>query len=333
MTTDTLNEPLLVSGSYDHTIRVWQPYSGVCLRVMQHTDSQVNSLDISPKRNMLAACGYQHIRLYDLHSNYPIVNFEGVPKNVTSVGFQEDGKWMYTGGEDGKVRIWDMSSPNPSCKRIFDCQSPVNAVCLLPNQVELLIAHQGGGIYLWDVKSDQHDHLLPEVECSIQDVAVSPNGAYMAAVNNKGNCFIWTLSSAGGSPGHGSQLTRSEAKLKIQAHEKYGLRCRFSPDSSMLVTCSGDGTARIYRTDTWALHAELRIERYWMWDAIFNNDSKYLFTVSSDNLPRLWRIDTKTVEREYSGHMKAVTALAFRDERIANGFTATDNGSGLSSTH
>ncbi|XP_058127549.1 protein LST8 homolog [Anopheles ziemanni] len=333
MATDALNEPLLVSGGYDHTIRVWQPYSGVCLRTMQHTDSQVNSIDISPKRNMLAACGYQHIRLYDLHSNYPIVNFEGVTKNVTSVGFQEDGKWMYTGGEDGKVRIWDMSSPNPSCKRIFDCQSPVNAVCLLPNQVELLMAHQGGGIYLWDVKSDQHDHLLPEVECSIQDVAVSPNGTYMAAVNNKGNCFVWTLSSssAGGVGEADTQLTRPEAKLKIPAHEKYGLRCRFSPDSSMLVTCSGGSTARIYRTDTWALHAELRIERFWMWDAIFNNDSKYLFTASSDHTPRLWRIDTKTIEREYNGHSKAVTALAFRDERIDT--PATESGLGLSSTH
>uniref|UniRef100_A0A182K5H6 Target of rapamycin complex subunit lst8 n=1 Tax=Anopheles christyi TaxID=43041 RepID=A0A182K5H6_9DIPT len=332
MSGDLLNEPLLVTGSYDHTIRVWQTYTSQCIRNMQHVDSQVNALDISPKRNMLAACGYQHIRLYDLNSNYPIVNFEGVTKNVTSVGFQEDGKWMFTGGEDGKVRIWDMSSPSPSCKRIFDCQSPVNAVCLLPNQVELLMAHQGGGIYLWDVKSDQHDHLLPEVECSILDVAVSPNGAYMAAINNKGSCFIWTLTSWSGSPGQETQLTRSEAKLKIQAHEKYGLRCKFSPDSNYLVTCSGDGTARVYRTDTWTLHAELRIERFWMWDAAFNNDSKYLFTASSDSLARLWRIDTKTVEREYTGHLKAVTALAFRDEPL-NTTTTDTTGTGLSSTH
>uniref|UniRef100_A0A2M4ATI3 Target of rapamycin complex subunit lst8 n=1 Tax=Anopheles triannulatus TaxID=58253 RepID=A0A2M4ATI3_9DIPT len=328
MAADLLVEPILATGGYDHTIRIWQPYTTTCLRTMQHTDSQVNSLEISPKRNILAAGGYQHIRLYDMHSNHPIVNFEGVAKNVTQVGFEEEGKWMFTGGEDGKVRIWDMSSANPSCKRIFDCQSPVNAVCLLPNQVELLMAHDGGGIYLWDVKSDQHEHLMPEVECSMQDVAVSPNGAFMAAVTNRGGCFIWTLSSWNEPLGTASTLTRWQPQHKIQAHERYALRCKFSPDSSMLVTCSGDGTARIYNTEGWTPRAVLRIEKGWIWDAAFSNDSKYIFTASSDHMARLWRIDNQSVEREYSGHAKAVTALAFLDVSGSGGGTPTDTGSG-----
>lgn len=138
MSIDPTSEPLLASGSYDHTIKLWQPYSGVCFRTMQHTDSvnivldftflidnkiniishyvmitlsifvtvttnllitntatcsfvlsqQVNALDVSPSRTLLAACGYQHIRLYDMNSNNPIVNFEGVSKNITRLGFQ-----------------------------------------------------------------------------------------------------------------------------------------------------------------------------------------------------------------------------------------------------
>jgi WD40 repeat protein len=91
---------------------------------------------------------------------------------------------MFTGG-CSDVRIWDMNSPNPQCKRLFDCLSPVNAVCLHPNQVELAIGAQNGGVYLWDVKSDKHEQLIPEVDTSIQDVAISPNSQFMAAVNNK----------------------------------------------------------------------------------------------------------------------------------------------------
>jgi WD40 repeat protein len=58
--------------------------------------------------------GFQHIRMYDLNSNNPnpVVNYEGVSKNVTAVGFQEDGKWMFTGGEDGTAKIWDLRSRN-----------------------------------------------------------------------------------------------------------------------------------------------------------------------------------------------------------------------------
>lgn len=34
---------------------------------------------------------------YDSHTN-----------NVMAVGFQCDGNWMYSGSEDGTVKIWDL---------------------------------------------------------------------------------------------------------------------------------------------------------------------------------------------------------------------------------
>ncbi len=60
--------------------------------------------------SMFLPIGYQHIRMYDINTNdsTPVINYEGVSKNVTSVGFQEDGKWMFTGGEDCTARIWDL---------------------------------------------------------------------------------------------------------------------------------------------------------------------------------------------------------------------------------
>ena len=36
--------------------------------------------------------------------------FEGMNKNVTSVGFYNDGRFMYSGGEDCMARIWDLRS-------------------------------------------------------------------------------------------------------------------------------------------------------------------------------------------------------------------------------
>lgn len=47
---------------------------------------------------------------------------------------QEDGKWMYSGGEDCSARIWDLKMRNLSCQRAFQTNAPVNAACLHPNQ-------------------------------------------------------------------------------------------------------------------------------------------------------------------------------------------------------
>ena len=110
----------------------------------------------------MAAAGYRKIRMYDIKSGHvnPIVNYEGVPKNVTNVGFVENGKWMYTAGEDTKVRIWDLRVRTPQCQRLFPAGSGVNCVTLHPNQQEIIFGDQNGVIYLWNLGTDQNEQLV-----------------------------------------------------------------------------------------------------------------------------------------------------------------------------
>ena len=55
-------------------------FAGKCMGTLQHPDSQVNAMEISPDGQLLAACGYQHIRMFDVHNTKPnpVVNFEGM---------------------------------------------------------------------------------------------------------------------------------------------------------------------------------------------------------------------------------------------------------------
>lgn len=59
--------------------------------------------------------------MYDLNSNNPnpVINYDGVSKNITSVGFHEDGRWMYTGGEDCMARIWDLRYTRGSLEQLY----------------------------------------------------------------------------------------------------------------------------------------------------------------------------------------------------------------------
>nr|BAN20635.1 vegetatible incompatibility protein HET-E-1, putative [Riptortus pedestris] len=301
---------ILATGGYDHTIKLWQLNSGVCRHTAQHTDSQVNALAITPDKQLIAAAGHQHIRMYDLMSNStsPVVNYEGISKNVTGVGFHEEGKWMFTGGEDCSARIWDLRSRNLQCQRIFQVNAPVNCVCLHPNQSELFVGDQSGIIHLWDLKTDHNEQLIPEAEASIQSVSIDPEGKLMAAVNNKGNCYIWALTSSD------EVTTKLRPRHRIQAHRRYALACSLSPDSKLLVTCSADQTARLWETENFTLVQELKHDsQRWVWDAAFSADSKYLITASSDGIARLWNLETGAIEREYSGHQKPITALAYSD--------------------
>jgi G protein beta subunit-like protein len=80
----------------------------------------VNRLDITPDKQFIVAAGNPHVRLFDVNSNNPnpVVSFDGHTNNVTSVGFQKDGRWMYTGCEDGMVKIWDLRYVPPLFRSI-----------------------------------------------------------------------------------------------------------------------------------------------------------------------------------------------------------------------
>ena len=56
------------------------------------------------------------------------------------MGFQKDSKWMYSGSEDGTVKIWDMRAPG--FQREYASRGAVNTVVLHPNQGELVSGKQ-----------------------------------------------------------------------------------------------------------------------------------------------------------------------------------------------
>ncbi|XP_071050166.1 target of rapamycin complex subunit lst8 isoform X2 [Onthophagus taurus] len=302
---------ILATAGYDYSIKLWHTHHGVCLRTLQHAESQVNTLEIAPNRNLLAAAGYQHIRMYDLQSSTAnfIADYEADSRNVTSIGFQSEGKWMYSGGEDKSVKIWDLRTSNVTCPKSFKCNAPVNCVTLHPNQGELFIGDQMGNIYRFDLRTDCNEQLIPDGQSMILDIDITKDGTEMAVVNSKGRCFIWSLIS-----GIGDVATHYTPKHRFQAHKRQILTCKYSPNASILVTTSADQTAKLWNTSDYELLQELKQENQrWVWDAAFSADSQYVFTASSDSMAKLWNVKTGQLERQYAGHTKTVTSIAFRD--------------------
>eukprot|EP00742_Colponemidia_sp_Colp-10_P003715 GILJ01003954.1.p1 GENE.GILJ01003954.1~~GILJ01003954.1.p1 ORF type:complete len:308 (+),score=27.83 GILJ01003954.1:51-974(+) len=297
---------ILATAGYDHTIRFWEAPRGVCYRTLQYAESQVNKLEISPDKQYLAAAGNPHIRLFEINSNNPnaLTSFDGHAGNVTSVGFQKDGKWMYTGSEDGTVKIWDLRTPG--CQRNYECRAAVNTVALHPNQGELISGDNNGNIRVWDLTANQcRQELVPEVDVAIRSVSIAPDASFVCAGNNNGLCFVWRLR-------NGEEF---EPLQKLQLRGKYVLKVLLSPDVKYLATTSSDHTTKIWtmENDKFVLDKTLTGHQRWVWDCVFSADSAYLVTASSDHTARLWDLSSGETIRHYQGHQKGLVTVALND--------------------
>ncbi|KAI9293997.1 WD repeat-containing protein wat1 [Neoconidiobolus thromboides FSU 785] len=306
--TEDSHSVILVTAGYDHTIRFWEALSGICSRTIQHTDSQVNKLCISPDKRFLAAGGHNQVRLYDIHSLKPdpVMIFEGHTNNIVSIGFHPDNSWMVTGSEDGTLKIWDTRTP--VIQRSYDHKAPVNEVAIHPNSNQLFSCDQNGSIKLWNLSDNSCTHeLVPEEDTPMRSVTVSADGTMLVAGSTKGSCYVWKMNSSGNGD--------LAASTKFKAHNKYLTKCVLSPDSKTLATCSADSTVKLWSTKNCSFKHEKTLIGHsrWVWDCAFSADSAYVVTASSDNTSRLWEIGTSDCIRQYKGHHKATVCVALND--------------------
>ncbi|KAL2430520.1 Target of rapamycin complex subunit wat1 [Exophiala dermatitidis] len=241
---------ILCTAGYDHTIRFWEALSGICSRTIQHPESQVNRLCITPDKKYLAAAGRHMVRLYDIKSTNPnpIMQFEGHTNNITGVAFHCEGKWMVTSSEDSTVRVWDTRSGQ--VQRNYQHSHPVNDVVIHPNQGELVSCDRGGNIRIWDLGESKCTHqLVPVEDVSMASVSVASDGSLLAAGNNLGDVYIWRM--------YQNQDSTTLLPCRVfKAHKDYLTRLLLSPDIRLLATCSADHTVRIWKIDMNEEHLE-----------------------------------------------------------------------------
>ncbi|MEH2448650.1 MAG: WD40 repeat domain-containing protein [Nostoc sp.] len=101
---------MLVSGSWDQTIKVWQLETGELLHTLKGHRDRVYAIALSPDAQIIASgSADKSIKLWHLQTGELLGTFTGHTHIVTALAFTASGEMLVSGSLDKTIKIWQRS--------------------------------------------------------------------------------------------------------------------------------------------------------------------------------------------------------------------------------
>jgi U3 small nucleolar RNA-associated protein 13 len=110
----------LASGAQDGKVRIWDLYKRNCASVLDSHVSDVRALDYSPEENALLTASRDKTAMWWDAKTWKVRKVVPILEEVEAAGFLESGKFSFTGGANGNIRIWqtdngrEVTRPQPA---------------------------------------------------------------------------------------------------------------------------------------------------------------------------------------------------------------------------
>jgi WD40 repeat protein len=181
---------LLVSSSFDRTVRIWDARTGGAIRSLEgHTD-RVHRAVFSPDGRLIASSSDDGtVRLWDALAGRPkrVLSHR---REVFSVAFSPDGRILASGDSSGLIILRDVHE-DQVVARIRSEISAVRALAFSPDGRTLAGAGDDGTVRLWDPVTAQELLSLSGHRAQVNGLAFAPDGHTLASVSHDGIVRIW----------------------------------------------------------------------------------------------------------------------------------------------
>lgn len=282
----------LATACVDGITRVWNALNGREMAELKR-EGWVYEVAFSPNGQYLAISsgkpellhgktGDAMLTIWEWQSEREVGHLENDTPMI-ALAFSRDEPSLAVGGMDGIVRI--LRTTDGREVKTLHGNDPIKALAFSPDgrfiatasggQVSKNSALSRGTTTLWRIEDRSKKVLRVDHKSWAVTVAFSPDGKYVASMDQNGLVGVWTTADA--------------QEIATMKHDEFVAegKVHFSSDSHYLVTAFGN-KAQIWDVSTWKEVARREHAVGYLWDAVFSKDGKYLATAGTDSTANLW---------------------------------------------
>ncbi|KAF7659152.1 hypothetical protein LDENG_00002330 [Lucifuga dentata] len=135
--TSKLNRDLFITGSYDHTLKLFDARVDKSVMTMDH-NQPVESLLLYPSEGLLVSAGGRYVKVWDLlKGGQPLVSLKNHHKTVTCLCLSGNGERLLSGSLDRHVKVYNTT--NYKVVHNFDYAASILSLALAPDDESIVV--------------------------------------------------------------------------------------------------------------------------------------------------------------------------------------------------